>query len=569
MEGFFATGKIDEARRLLGELSGGSGDAYYFLDMELVPGGQEPASFGANTYLRNALDRALAQQPAPAILWMITDNQPSVGNQTDSDRDIAEFYDRLRSDAVKRLYFFPLKLDFQGKLYRDDGHALLTPRYQGKRGLLIYALLLDEGASEEFERVTAEFQSRYRPGTAGEMRRILIKPLGQDTVTARLVPGNKFRVEDESRLVAGDFDEGAPIKGDFKIELTSQLGQMKISHADIDVRVPDKFRTGDFTESEIRPDFTPHDVRDFEPQNRRTVEVSINAPGVHIRDNLISWWNCITHNRGDINGQIQVMIRVPGQNFDVVSTLADEFSTTRDVYNDASEGVQSRVYKLDDLVKRMIPERQVDIRPRVGNSEDGVIPVRVVVRYPKHPAVYMVAAILLLLALLYALFRVFGRQRLYRLTWDDGRYRACPDFRLWPLVGRRVELNRRTAATIKKSVGGIRVRAAGGYTVDDTRSRLVSPGGTDFNVSQSSDGVGVNFYFSTAAAPLGGGGGASRGGEDGILGGLSYGDDGGAPRGVTAAPPIRSPTTAGGDGARPAGGAAAEDGAVNLDDLFP
>ena len=49
---------------------------------------------------------------APAILWLITDNQPSVGNQTDSDKDIAQFYDRLRSDArfkdvLRQVHFLP------------------------------------------------------------------------------------------------------------------------------------------------------------------------------------------------------------------------------------------------------------------------------------------------------------------------------------------------------------------------------------------------------------------------------------------------------------------------------
>jgi hypothetical protein len=583
MKGFFDNGKINDVHTLLRDLSGSAGDSYYFVDRDIVPLGQETAKLGDNTYLLNALDLALAKQPAPAILWLVTDNQPSVGNQTDSDMDIAQFYDRLRSDAIKRLYFFPLKLDFKGKLYRDDGHKELSPAYEGKRGLLIYALLLDESASVEFERVTTEFQTRYQQASAGEMRRVLIKPLEQDTVTARLIPGDKFRVENESQLVAGDFKEGAPIKGDFKIELTSQLGQMKISRADIDVRVPGKFLTGDFTESEIKPDFTPRDIQDFEPQNKRIVVVTINAPGVNIRNNLISWWNCIIKNRGEINGNIQVSIKVPGQNFDVVSNLANEFSTASDIYNDASENVQSRIYKLDDLVKKMMPERALDIRPRIGNSKDGMIPVRLVVLYPKRPLVWLIVAIILLVLLLLLLRRIFGRGQLYRLTWDNGQYRACPDFRLWPLVSWRIEVDNRTAATIKKSLGGIRVRAAGSYRVDEAKSRLVNPGGTDFNVNQPSDGSGINFHFSSATVAFKGDS-AKRNGEDDILGGVSYGtggDDGGGAsefRSAPSAPPIRKPTTGrvgsisgGSDSA--SGGAsdkAADDNSpINLDDLFP
>ena len=558
---------------MLREVCGSESDAYYFVDNDLVRVGEETRDFGNNTYLRNALDRTLAQQPAPAILWLVTDNQPSVGNQTDSDRDIAAFYERLRSDSVKRLYFFPLKLDFKGKLFKEDGHQLLAANYVGKRGLLVYALLLDESAGEEFERATSELQSRYEAIGAGQTRRILIKPLEQDTVTARVVPREKFRLENEL-LVAGDFNEGGPISGRFDIELTSKLGQMKISHADIDVKVPDKFRTGDFTESEIVPEFSPHNIKDFEPDNMQRIEVKLNAPGVHIRRNPVSWWNCITHNRGDVNGTVQIKIKVQGQNLDVTSNLATEFSTSRDIYNDASENVQSRIYNLDVLVKQMMPQRSVDIRPHIGKSQDGIIPVRLVVLYPKWPVVAMIAAILLLLVLLLLLWRLLGRPQLYRLTWDSGQYRACPDFRLWPLVGRRINLDDRAAATIKKSWSGIRVRAAGGYTVDQTRSRFVNPNGTDFSLNQTETGAGVNFYFSSTTAAFRSGSGGQND-EDSILGGVSYTaggpDSDGAARGIASAPPIRKPTSGprADNETKSAAAKTGDDSNYNLDDLFP
>jgi hypothetical protein len=571
MEGFFATGKVDEIRRVLHELGGSASDAFYFVDEALVPVGGETKDFGNSTYLRNALDRSLALQPNPAILWLITDNQPSVGNQTDSDRDISQFYDRLRSDTIKRLYFFPLRVDFEGKLFRADGHQVLAPLYTGKRGLLIYALLLDESAREEFERTTGQLQSRYE-STFGEIPRVLIKPLAQDTVTARVIPGDKFRLEDGDQLVAGDFKEGAPISGTFEIELTSQLGQMKISRADIDVRVPDKFRTADFTESEIIPEFSPHDIQNFEPQNKRRIEVKFNAPGVHIRNNPISWWNCITHNRGDIDGSVRIKIDVPGQNFGVVNNLANKFSTTHDIYNDASESVQSRIYRLDDLVRQMMPDQAVNIRPQIGKNQDGNIPVRLVVLYPKWPVVVMIIGILVLLLLLLVLRQLFIRPRLYRLTWDDGRYRACPDFRLWPLLGQRVDLDDRKAATIKRTLSGIRVNAAAGFTVDEAQTRLVSPGGTDFTLYQIATAGGTNFCFSSISAAVQNGD-ASQPRVDDILGDVSYarsGTDGGDIRVAATAPPIRKPTS--GTSAMSATESterkSGDESNYNLDDLF-
>lgn len=546
MTGFFTTGQIQELHSLLGEVYGGSGDSYYFVDYDLVPASQEPTSFGGNTYLKNALDRALAQQPAPAILWLVTDNQPSSGNQTSSDQDIAQFYESLRSEVVKRLYFFPLRLNFRGTLYRDDGHTVLTPNYEGPRGLLVYALLLDERAREEFERSTEKFQSGFQKRGAGETRRILIKPLEQDTVTARLIPGEKFRVENGNQLVAGDFAAGAPINGNFKIELTSQLGQMKISKADIDVRVPDKFRTGDFTESEMRPNFTPRNIENFEPQNKRVIDVALNSDGVNIRNNPISWWNCISHKRGDITGNVQITVNVSPENFDVVSALSNEFSTRGDIYQNADPSVQSKIFKLEDLVTKMMPARQVNIRPRVGNSEDGLIPVRMAVLYPSWPLLALLGILLVLILLAWFLRRFFGRQPLYRLTWDGGRYRHCNDFRLYPYMGRSLEVDNRAAAIIKKTMGGIRVRAAKGYTVDDTNSRLINSSGTDFNLSQSENGAGVNFYFSSVTAAFTGS--SSRDDSGSILEGVRYGSDDGADGsqlGSVSTPPVRKATTSG------------------------
>lgn len=569
MEGFFATRRMEELERLIRELYGSSGDSYYFIDRDLVLHGQE-TRFGNNTYLRDAFDNALTQQPAPKILWLLTDNQPSVGNQTDSDRDIEEFYDRLRSDSVKRVYFFPLKLDFNGKLFREDGHTVLTQNYVGKRGVLIYALLMDDTARDEFERVTSEFQSRYQR-SGGQLPRILIKPLEQNTITAKLIPGDKFRFDEQNHLVGGDFSEGRPLSGKFDIELTSKLDQMKIVHADVEVTVLEKFGTADFTESTVTPEFSPQVIQDFSPQNKRRIEVRLSAPGVHIKSNPVSWWNCITHNRGDIRGTIRIVLKVRGENLDLVSDLANEFGTTRDIYHDSNERVQSRIYKLDALVRKMMPEREVSIQPRIGN-DDGNIPVRLLVRYPKWPAVVLVAGIISLLLFALLLWRLLAGQQLYRLTWDHGQFRACPDFRLWPLISRQVPLDDQTAAKISRTLGGIRVHAASGYTVDQTKNRFVDARGTDFYVSRSSTGAGLDFHFSSATPGLTNSQTSKNGNYD-ILGDITYGNSGqdsaGISREAATAPPIRRPTTGSGSNGDQATSGKSGESSFNLDDLYP
>jgi hypothetical protein len=579
MTGFFDAEekKVQELHRVLRAICGDSSASHYFVNRELVMANDDsPTGYGDETFLDDALRNALAQRPAPGILWLITDNQPSAGGQTRSDADIQAFYEQLRGDTIKRLYLFPLRLPFKGTLYKEDGHSKLTDNYAGKRGLLVYALLIDDRALAEFERVTQELQNRFGHSQAGGVPRLLIKPFQEDTITAELVPGDqpddKFRVLHGTQLVAGDFETGAPIKGKFKILLRSKLRQMTINYADIDVHVIDKFQTGDFAESVIVPKFDPRMIKDFEPRTEQPISVTIDAPPVQIRNNPLSWWNCILKNRGDINGRIQILIKVPGQKIGVVSSVADEFSTSSDIYNVADEPTQARIYKLNDLVKQMMPSQgAVDIRPRIGDSTDGVIPVRLTVLYPKWPGWLLVGIIILLVLLALIAWRFFGRRQFYRLTWDNGNYRACPDFRLWPFVGQRVELDNHTAATIGQGLSGIRVRAASGYTVDDTKARPVNPSGSDFNLSQSADGTGVTFYFSSTTAAFSGGLTAVNHDDD-ILGGVSYGESGDAGGGsvMASTPPIRKPTSGRTKVTQPTDThSTGDEDNINLDDLFP
>src|SRR5205085_9863449 len=117
MAGFFATGEIQRLNRILANQSGARAELYYYVESNLV--NEMPATnFGAVTLLDNAL--ALAIEKRPPILWIVTDNQPSVGGQTASDKDLSAFYEKLGSDVIKRIYLLPLKLRFKGALYTED-----------------------------------------------------------------------------------------------------------------------------------------------------------------------------------------------------------------------------------------------------------------------------------------------------------------------------------------------------------------------------------------------------------------------------------------------------------------
>jgi hypothetical protein len=496
MDGFFNNGQLRQLREALSR-SAGTFDTYYFINKQIVE--QEPGAgvFGHTTLLNSAFTQASRRAPAPSIIWIITDNQPSVGSDTESDRDIERFYTQLQSGLVKSIDLFPLRLPFDGKVYLRSADGEYGVPYNNKRGLLVYAILLDAAAKDAFRETVRQFAEHpFNRSLGKDFQRVSVKPLESDTITAKLVPGDKLRVVND-QISGGDFEEGKPIRGDFKLELTSQLGQIKIDNAAIQVDKVDEFETGDFVATSLVPRITPNSVKDFSPgpQNRREFVVTFELSSVHMRKTLSGLWNSIRNKRGYVRGKIRVKINVPPQRFSLVPELIQEFSTERDIYQNSSPEVQRRIYKLNALVKRMIPDAPLTLHPEVSNNSDGVIPVSLSVKYPVWPTFLLIGLAAFLLLVPLAAMVWIKRQPQYRLTWNQGKFRACPDFKLWPFIGQSIDINNRRAATIRKTLARIEIRAKRDYTVDRASQKTLNPAGTNFNVARRGDGLGVTFSF--------------------------------------------------------------------------
>src|SRR6185369_10324476 len=162
--------------------------------------------------------------------------------------------------------------------------------------------------------------------------------------------------------------------------------------------------------------------------------------------------------------------------------------------------IQSRIYRLNDLVRRFIPA-QAAMRPRIGNDLDGNIPVRLEVKYPRWPTWVALLGIGLPVLLIVAGSLYARQQAFYRLLWDGEKYRACADFRLWPLVPKSVEIDGHNAAKIKAvPLSGVWVNAQRGYAVDDRARKAVHPAGTDFIIRRLADDAVINFSLSSTRA---------------------------------------------------------------------
>lgn len=566
MRGFFDADP-GQMGRLEGLIRGGAGDlrSFYFIDEEDVPTESGAgAGFGNRTVLEGALERALRSRPK--VVWFVTDNQSSANGETESDRDLATFYATLRSDRVKRLCFFPLKLQFDGDLYRIDDSVLA--HYQGRRGLLVYALLLDEGYIEQYEKSVAEFEAGIARTLPEAVRRVAIKPLERETVTAKLIslPGSNLRVEGNT-VVGTNFDEGQIITGKFGIELESNFGMIKIDRASIDAR-GGGFRTSDFSEPNPTAEIDPEVFVDFRPGHPPPpFTVTLTVEPVQVETTWSSIWHSIGLKRGDINGDIFISITVPPSNFRPVEALESEFSTDKNIFADPSPKTQERIYRISELMQRILPQGEQRISPRINDSPEGRIPVRLSVRYLSGKrALYLILPALALLLLNLLLFWLLRRARAakYRLTWSQERYRPFNDFTLTPLLGRQeIRVDDVVVASIRKKLSGIEVSAQPGYAVDDTPRRQLNEAGSYFTVGRRRDERSVDFHFSRAD---GAGGGANSGGGSGWGGDFEdppppY-DDGYDPT----PPAIKMPTF----GDSPDGGAAADGGpqGTDLSDLY-
>lgn len=487
MAGFFKTGEIDRLHEILRGQPGSA--TYYFVDEALSS--TSPVVFGEHTYLDSALSHAISERSS--IIWMVTDNQPSVSTHgSQSEEDLNRFYGQLGSDAVKRIYLFPLRLRFQGTLYTETD-AVLQRAYDGPRGLLLYALLLDASAQDAFEEAVNRTEQRLRQVFDDNLRGIFIKPLRQNTITSRLAPGKGFRPVGEG-IVGRDFEEGKPIQGHFVLELTSQMGQIGLKDAKIVATKQGTFQTGDFTVENIDPFIDPKTI-DLQPKGTKTFEVSMRLDAVHMRKNLKAIWNCMTHNYGLIRGHIIITISAPKENLGVSSELTSRFSTDQDVYHNPSQDTQSRIYRLSDLVRRMVPTEDI-IQPQIGSSSEGRIPVQVEVKYPFWPKAVVFGGILMPLLLLGGTTLWVRRRPLYRLTWDSGKARACPDFRLWPFLAKAIEIDNKTAARIRMvPISGISVKSHTNYRVDEDSSKAISSEGAEFVLAQNSGLGSVAFVF--------------------------------------------------------------------------
>lgn len=219
--------------------------------------------------------KELQEAKETPILWLLTDNIDQDGVENESTE---RFYTHLagRTDLV-RMYVFPVDL-------------------KEKNGLVLYAMAQDRGASHRAadgasldQAIKAINGSALKPqlGDGGFM----VRPLADqglavevtgflpDAATSPEVVFEKDEATDTFALRG--FREGQPVRGKFKVLLTSKFPSLRIVHADVEAELVN-VSSGDFAMAPILSQkITPTKVS-LEPGQTAeyTVELEIAPPSL-------------------------------------------------------------------------------------------------------------------------------------------------------------------------------------------------------------------------------------------------------------------------------------------------
>ena len=317
---------------------------------------------GSFTYLDHAMDYAIRRNDA--IVWIVTDNiQDQPGSAEAGNTEV--FYQKLRNDAVKKVSIFPL---------------LQRP---GLSGVVIYAVLLSQDASDAFEQEINEFLAEVKGVLRTEGLRM--KPLDAGTMDVSFVRGNLQ--PKRSTMV---YREGEAVHEKLTLRFKSKFEHLRI----VDAMVGASRANAEFgSASLLRPEkreiaVSPERITSLDPlaETGTEYQVDVDLGKVKLKKDLASLWKAAWGKSGEeVNLNVQLVVDVPRENF----KFKDSFLTT---YNAAtpelarSSGKICRVESLPMLLGEKSTALVIDVP----------LPFRV--EYPWWPAFMWVMVFLIVVA---------------------------------------------------------------------------------------------------------------------------------------------------------------------------
>lgn len=534
MAGFFAKGSIcpmvEEVERSLQQTQFTVQDKAF----KFESGGQDVSDTFSNckTIVANGqitlIDRAYSaaiqstgSAGRPSTVWVITDNVQDPQSQSQENDDIRQFYSVLEQSA-EEVHLFIRTPDFSGPIYGKDGRSILNPQYSGRRGLLVYAILLNRSAKEQFENAIGRFERHKFPNDPSGIRIKGFSPLPVATELGKAGDAEHVRMSPVDATIIFDkvFSEHERIKCSFQMNFRNGPENLIIDQATVTPRVLEPFQLFvgetkfDVKDPQLRAT-PPHLSSRIVPPgaqgaSNQAVQLTIDFPeGVEFPHSPKYLWSYIWQPRADrYEGKISVALRAQKANMNLAPDLIERYNAGEEYFRLGNPD-QSKIYGLQSLFQQLNAhaDQYVDIPAKT-------IPVEFSVSPPQWPlAALIVIAIALVLAFLLLSRALIGPEfqletlgaGSYRLSLRRNRATQRPsrndDFwggatssgslqeglkriRLPIFAKHPVKENGSLMGELCRSPWEIRVRAAAGYSVNGGQNGRLSSQGGAFNFVQ-------------------------------------------------------------------------------------
>jgi len=291
-----------------------------------------------NTYLNTSLQEELESH---ARVWLLTDNVQDTGDS----HDMADFYSTLQSEAVLRVYIFPLR------------------QPQGEhQGLLIYAI--SKLANDKLlEQQVATFRGLMKDKQISEL---IMKPLGENTIEIKLT----------ENAAAKRFKEGEPLKFSSRVSIGPKYPHLFFeSLPAIGTTLETPFRgTTCLTVERHASSINPERIQTRETAN---YVISVDFGRVRLKRSLSCIWNAVferSHETEEIDTPL--IVKVPREKFRLSQRFLQDYTA-----NDEKEAqATGKIAGLQGLPSYLAPQETiVPIR----------VPTKIIVDYPFWPTLLL------------------------------------------------------------------------------------------------------------------------------------------------------------------------------------
>jgi hypothetical protein len=345
-----------------------------------------------NTYLGQALRDWESLSNSKDVVVIITDNVADTRNSSKSQNLLYDLLSKSDS-AFSHIAIFPMKLDFKGRVYPGKRF------YRGKRALSIYAIARDF-SDQDFQNLRQDIEAKLKQF---EYHYIQIKPFDNQTVSGlvgdiEIDPSSSGNVKFENgRLVVNDLNLGSAMNFSFKVKIQStnsfELENVELT-AKLDltqgedmkhITMADKFTT---TVSPRFATISPKSIKDI------TIDFAnkpFNFKELEFTDKLAFTMK----NSLEIPGNLDIEFKANRENINLSKNIINTWSYEGNVRNigQPRASVQEKVFKLGDLVRRMMPDNNI--------QKLYSVPVTLELRYPLWPILVIILAFFSVIAFIY------------------------------------------------------------------------------------------------------------------------------------------------------------------------